>query len=234
MSAAIQKSRHALAAANIKKELTTAFPGIRFSVRSKSFSGGDSVDVAWKLGPTGAEVDAIINKYQDGDFDGMDDSYNYRKEGKDFRALNGSAKYVHGQRSLPDGLFERICRDIATLQGVAFTSTWQRRENDSLGLDDYARRVLACTSFPADAEYLGVAWGWELTLTGSCASGDSIRIIHTQTDEEAEMRQVIRREFERIGPRQPQRCGIKVLGPDDLILPCVLSSGHGGFCDTGR
>lgn len=206
MSAIVrEKSRHALAAANIKKEIARAFPGIKFSVRSKSFSGGDSVDVAWILGPTGAEVEAIIDKYQYGDFDGMDDSYNYRKDADGFRAVNGSAKYVHGQRSLPDGLFERVCRDIATLQGVAFTSTWQRRENDALGLDDYARRAMARTSFPAGSEYVGVAWGYELELTGACAADAAYRIVHSMTNEEAEVRMVVRLEFDRISAQEPRK-----------------------------
>lgn len=198
------KSRHAQAAASIKKELAAAFPGIRFSVRSKSFSMGDSVHVSWELGPSSREVDAIINKYQYGDFDGMNDSYNYRKEGRDFRAANGEAKYVSGQRSLPDGLFERICRDIAALQGVPFTSTGQRRGNESLGLDDFAYRTLARTSFPAGAEYVGVAYGFEIELTGACGADNLYRIVHTMTDEEAEMRAVVKREFDYIASREPR------------------------------
>lgn len=196
------KSRYAQAAASIKKELAAVFPGIKFSVRSSSFSGGNSVDVSWELGPTGTEVEAIIDKYQYGDFDGMDDSYNYRKEGRDFRAANGEAKYVSGQRSLPDGLFERICRDIAALQGVPFTSTGQRRGNESLGLDDFAYRTLARTPFPAGAEYVGVAHGFELELTGACGADNLYRIVHSKTDEEAEMRAVIKREFDYIASKE--------------------------------
>jgi hypothetical protein len=30
------------------------------------------------------------------------------------------------------------------------------------------------------------------------------------------------------------RCGISVLGPDDLVLPCILPTGHEGFHGTGR
>jgi hypothetical protein len=191
------KSRYAQAAASIKKELSAAFPGIKFSVKSKSFSMGNSVDVSWELGPTSKEVDVILDKYTEGDFDGMTDSYNYRKNDQ-FRASHGSAKYVHGSRSMPDGLFDRLCRDIARHQGVLFTSQWQRRENDSFDLGSLAHQAFSRCSFPAGAEYIGVASGWELTLTGCCASGDAVRIIHSKTDEEAEMREVIRREFDRI------------------------------------
>lgn len=235
-----EKSRYAQAGASIKKELARAFPGIKFSVRSKSFSMGNSVDVSWSFGPTSAEVDAIINKYQYGHFDGMIDCYEYDrdKDREAFRAANGSSKYVMSQRDIPHEVFLQVCRDIAALQGVEFTSTWQRRENDSLGLDDYAYRALGRTSFPAGAQYAGVASGFELTLTGACMSGDAYRIIHTMTDEQAEMREVVKKEFNYIKQQEAQEaqriCGVVVLAPDDLRIPCILPAGHIGYCDTGR
>lgn len=30
------------------------------------------------------------------------------------------------------------------------------------------------------------------------------------------------------------KCGKETLAPDDLIIPCILPSGHSGYCDTGR
>lgn len=210
-----RKSRYTQAAASIKRELAEKFPGIKFSVRSKSFSMGNSVDVSWEFGPTSKEVDIILEKYVEGHFDGMTDCYEYGRdtETRAFQAEHGSAKYVHGSRSFPEGFYERVCRDIAAHLGVEFVSQWQRRENDSLALGDYAHRALAQTSFPAGAEYVGVASGWELTLTGVCASGDAVRVIHTMTDEEAEMRAVIRKEFDRIRVReQEQRPALRLVG----------------------
>lgn len=236
------KSSHAQAAANIKKELVAAFPGIKFSVKSKSFSMGDSVDVSWQFGPTSREVDAIIEKYAYGRFDGYTDSYNYDGDldGKVFRAANGSAKYVSGQREIPSETFTQICKDIAALFEVEFSDVWQRSPGHTLGLGDYANRALARTSFPAGAEYIGVDWSLELELIGSCLGGDSIRIIHSKTDEDAEMRGLVKSEFDRIRARTEQQsrltllCGQATLAPDDLIVPCVLPAGHSGYCDTGR
>lgn len=241
MSATVkQKSRYAQAAANIKRELSAAFPGIKFGVRSKSFSMGNSVDVSWELGPTSKEVDQILDKYVEGRFDGMTDCYEYGRdaETRAFQAKNGSSKYVHGSRSMPEGLFDRLCRDIANHFGVPFTSQFQRRDNDNFDLGSYANQAFSRCSFPAGAEYVGVASGWELTLTGACCSTDAIRIIHSKTDEEAEMRAVIKSEFDRIKYFQEQEakriCGIVVLAPDDLRIPCILAAGHSGYCDTGR
>ena len=54
-------------AKNIKKELAKAFPGVKFSVRSQSFSGGDFIDIDWTDGPTEEMVKKITDKYQEGD-----------------------------------------------------------------------------------------------------------------------------------------------------------------------
>lgn len=237
------KSKYAQAAANIKHELSEKFPGIKFSTRSKSFSMGNSVDVSWELGPTSRGVQPILDKYTEGHFDGMTDYYEYGRDPqmREFQAKYGSAKYVSGQRLLPEGLFERVCRDIAAHFGITYSSQWQRRENDSLSLGDYAHRALEHTSFPAGAEYVGVASGWELSLTGACASDEAIRIIHTMTDEEAEIRAAVKREFNRIKAREEQErprlallCGQSTMDADDVIAPCVLRAGHAGYCETGR
>ena len=92
-----KKSRHALAAANIRKELKRAFPGVRFSVRAKSFSGGTSVDIGWGDGPTGAQVKPIISKYEEGNFNGMEDIYDYDRDNM-WVGIFGGAKYVMTQR----------------------------------------------------------------------------------------------------------------------------------------
>jgi len=90
-------SSHACGAKNIRKELAAAFPGIKFSVRSDSYTGGDSIDVTWELGPTTREVEAITGKYQEGSFNGMEDIYetNYDNQWPD---IYGGAKYVSENR----------------------------------------------------------------------------------------------------------------------------------------
>ena len=89
-----------VAAENIRRELRKAWPGVRFSVRFRTFSGGDSIDVGWTDGPTSAQVNGVIGKYQYGWFDGMTDCYEHSKESdRTWGDVFGSAKYVHAQRS---------------------------------------------------------------------------------------------------------------------------------------
>jgi len=88
-----------LAAANIRRELKRAFPGVKFSVRSDVYSGGDAVNVSWADGPTAEAVERISNKYAEGSFDGMTDSYN-RDDAAVWPDVFGGAKYVQTSREV--------------------------------------------------------------------------------------------------------------------------------------
>jgi hypothetical protein len=99
-----------MAAYNIRIMLKAAFPGVKFSVKSDSFSMGDSVDISWTDGPTAAEVDAITGKFSAGSFSGMDDSYTYTSS--PWGELFGSSKYVNTSRSLSDSAVGEILASI--------------------------------------------------------------------------------------------------------------------------
>ena len=60
-------------AAIIRKRLKREYPGVRFTVRSKRYAGGSSIDVSWTDGPTGAQVDLILKDYEGSGFDAMID-----------------------------------------------------------------------------------------------------------------------------------------------------------------
>ena len=89
-------SRYAVGAKNMRKELERAFPGVTFSCRSKSYSGGCSIHASWTDGPTEAQASPIVDKYQECDFDGMDDSTSYRHSV--WPEVFGGAKYTFASR----------------------------------------------------------------------------------------------------------------------------------------
>lgn len=97
---------------NLKKELQAKFPGIKFSVKSKVFSGGDDINVSYELGPTTKEVEAIANKYQEGNFDGMIDLYTYNED-QSFTSRNGGAKYVFVDRHIPNNIYYDLVKQYA-------------------------------------------------------------------------------------------------------------------------
>jgi len=98
-----KKSRHALAGANIRKELKHKFPNQKFSVTTDSFSGGTSLHVKWIDGVTEAEVQAITNKYEYGSFNGMEDIYEYDK---DHDGSYGEVKYLQTDRKFSKEAYE--------------------------------------------------------------------------------------------------------------------------------
>jgi hypothetical protein len=75
MSAATVKYLTAAETAKlIRAALKAAFPGVKFSIRSESYSLGASIYVRWTGEPTNTAVRAIVNPFQGSDFDGMTDS----------------------------------------------------------------------------------------------------------------------------------------------------------------
>lgn len=101
----------ALCAASIRTELKTKFPTYKFSVTSDNFSGGDSVHISWKDGPTTKQVDSIVNKYQYGHFNGMEDIYEYSNN------IEGlpQTKYVSTSREINPELKNRLLPEFEKL-----------------------------------------------------------------------------------------------------------------------
>ena len=95
------------AAKNIRRELAAAFPGVRFAVRSDRFAGGDAIRISWVDGPTTAQVDPIVNRYEAGSFDGSTDCYNYRAD-HGWTDAFGDAKYIQTTRDYSDALIARV------------------------------------------------------------------------------------------------------------------------------
>lgn len=118
------------AAKNIRAELREQFPGVKFSVRSERFSGGDAIDIRWTDGPSADLVRGVVNKYKYGDFDGMTDSYNYARS--EFNRQHGSAKYVQCQRDISESMIQRCIDEVAKKYGAKFIPTPKDFQNGLL------------------------------------------------------------------------------------------------------
>jgi len=62
----------------IRTALKKQFPGVEFSVKSKKYAGGASIDVHWNFGPIQEKVNDILSMYSGKGFDAMTD-YAYYK-----------------------------------------------------------------------------------------------------------------------------------------------------------
>ena len=99
-----QQSIQSIVAKQIRTELKKAFPSVKFSVTSCSFSMGNAVDIHWYNGATYKMVDDVVGKYQYGHFDGMTDSYEYSNKRKDIEQV----KFVQTNRTITEDAIHRL------------------------------------------------------------------------------------------------------------------------------
>lgn len=102
-----QISSHAAAAKAIRKELKAAFPGTKFSVTAQTFSMGDSVHISWTNSICEDKVTSIVDKYQYGSFNGMEDIYENDNDRKDISQV----KFVQTNRKISDEVYEKFFKE---------------------------------------------------------------------------------------------------------------------------
>lgn len=92
------QGRHYMSVADtaklVRAALKDAFPAVKFSVRSSSYSGGASIRIAWVDGPTTEEVDRVAKPYEGADFDGSIDLKSYSTA---WLSPTGVASVAHAQ-----------------------------------------------------------------------------------------------------------------------------------------
>lgn len=112
----------------VRAALKAGFPGVKFSVRSDSYSGGASIDISWTDGPFEKDVEQIANRYQGSDFDGMQDLKTYRSgtliglPGGEVEEVKFGADFVFTNRELsPEYLAELLPHAEAVLDDYSAT-----------------------------------------------------------------------------------------------------------------
>jgi len=110
---------------NIRRELKDAFPKTKFSVRSRSYSGGCSIDVNWTDGPTSEEVEKITGKYQEGSFNGMEDIYEYSSTNV-WPDVFGGAKYVMWNRQYSKEAYLQAVAEVEKEYGIELKVSYMR------------------------------------------------------------------------------------------------------------
>lgn len=101
----------------VRKALKKAFPGRKFSVRSKTYSGGASVTVGWTDGPTSKAVDEVVGTFSGASFDGMIDLKSYhdselKHEDGTAETVHYGANYVFTRRAMSDAARARIIAEL--------------------------------------------------------------------------------------------------------------------------
>jgi hypothetical protein len=100
-------------AALIRKALKESFPGVKFSVRSKSYSGGASINVDWTDGPTQQQVESVAKVFSGSYFDGMIDYQGSLYHTLDGEPVSFVADFVFCNRDHSDEAIQQAITDAA-------------------------------------------------------------------------------------------------------------------------
>jgi hypothetical protein len=151
-------SSHALGAKNIKIELAKKFPGIKFSAKSESYSGGDSIHVSWENGPTEDQVKPVIGGYQEGHFNGMEDIYeeDYSNIWPD---VFGGAKYVSANRHIDATGYTAMVKDLCRFYKIEYQADeWriQMGKDHMETATHIINQIIGATAIPAGYKITGL------------------------------------------------------------------------------
>lgn len=98
----------------VRENLKLEFPGIKFSVRIKRYSGGSSIRVDWTDGPTSYQVKEVTSFFQGGSFDGMQDlmSYTYLTN-EDGEQIHYGADFIFPEREYSREFTQAVAEHVA-------------------------------------------------------------------------------------------------------------------------
>ncbi len=133
------KTEAARVANLIRSDLKKAFPGVKFRVTSKNYTGGNSARVEWFDGPTVAAVEPIAEKYKAGDFNGMEDIYEY-----DRTKTGPTVLYVFCDREMTEATRTAIRAEQAKKYGItdpSAASDWMAVDTEETGTEAFCVAV---------------------------------------------------------------------------------------------
>lgn len=126
----------------VRAALKHAFPGQAFSVRSRNYAGGSSIDVEWTDGPTSKEVDAVTNGFEGAQMEGVDDYKGYKKPVViDGQLTRMGTDWVSSRRNLSYDLLLECAEAIAEKYGCPMPEvtrsfyTYGGKKHESVSID---------------------------------------------------------------------------------------------------
>lgn len=107
----------------LRKALKEAFPDVKFSVKSSTYSMGASINVRWVDGPCAGLVDGVAEVFSGSYFDGMTDykgSKTHLYQGQETRL---GADFVITTRSNSDAAIEKAIARVVRTYAEEFAAT---------------------------------------------------------------------------------------------------------------
>jgi hypothetical protein len=139
----------------IRQELKQRFPNYKFSVKSSSYSGGASISIDWKNGPSYETVKGMTFKYQGASFDAMIDLKSYVDTDYKGETVHFGADYVFCEREYSHEAILDAVEIISKQYGISVpefkewpeASTWVIPNTNWYRAEQLLHEMLNKTSF---------------------------------------------------------------------------------------
>lgn len=135
----------------IRTALKEAFPKVKFSVKSHTYSGGASIYIRWKDGPNSAQVEAVASKFEASYFDGGIDY-----KGSIFHMMDGQqvrfgADFIFFNRDYSDAAIQRAIDRMMR----KYVGNFRDNVGDPITVENYRKNYYATTPIPGMSSPLG-------------------------------------------------------------------------------
>ena len=101
----------------VRAALKEAFPGVKFSVKSSTYAGGASINVAYTDGPSASQVEGITSAFQGSYFDGMTDYKGSNYNSLDGQPVRFGADFIFVNRKFTAPLLTGVVVDVCNKYG---------------------------------------------------------------------------------------------------------------------
>lgn len=101
----------------LRAALAESFPGVKFSVKSRTYSGGASIDIGWTDGPNADDVKTVSAAFEGAYFDGMIDYKGDKYHTLDGQEVSFGADYIFLRHELTDAEVARGISEVAAAYG---------------------------------------------------------------------------------------------------------------------
>lgn len=131
----------------VRTALKEAFQGVKFSVRSRIYAGGSSIDIYWVDGPNSAMVDAVSDTFSGAYFDGMIDYKGNTKAMIDGQVVQFGADFIFTHRKCTLAFMQAAKAAAVRKYGalVAGVAVLESADGSAyFDSSDYDSRRLAC------------------------------------------------------------------------------------------
>jgi hypothetical protein len=114
----------------VRQALKEAFPGVKFGVRSKTYSGGASINIYWTDGPNTKQVESVTGKLEGSYFDGMIDYKGSISHMIDGQQVSLGADFIFCNRHYSDATIQKVMNYVC--QKYRVTATVEQYKSGNL------------------------------------------------------------------------------------------------------